>query len=204
MSDALCWPGKSKLPLRNVCQFYAKQNQNRKSLSFSSFHPSSVPASFWNKRTNKIYDPLRTARLHENEEEKKNRKKMRKKTMNCRRRNEETSRWPWWLCVRVSKWVLWFKWFSTFFSFLEQKKNWGNCQRPKQSSISRDLLLSYVWHACGSYNMALCSRRRRRHTKSNDTTGQTVVSSFSNTLRACVCVALAAQCASIISPAPNS
>lgn len=79
MSDALCWPGKSKLPLRNVCQFYAKQNQNRKSLSFSSFHPSSVPASFWNKRTNKIYDPLRTARLHENEEEKKNRKKCAKK-----------------------------------------------------------------------------------------------------------------------------
>lgn len=103
------------LPLRNVCQFYAKQNQNRKSLSFSAFHPNSVPASSWNKRTNKIYEPLRTARLHENGEEKqKKQNAQKKKQWIVKGEMKKRAAGPRGCCV--CEWVLWFKWISTFFS----------------------------------------------------------------------------------------
>lgn len=82
------------------------------------------------------------------------------------------------------------------------------------------IIIVYVWHAfldCTIWFSAVVvdvvECRRRRHTKSNDTTGQTVVSSFSiQSTLCCVCVelcececmALAGRCASIISSAQKS
>lgn len=141
------WP-ENLLPLRNVCQFYAKQNQNRKSLSSVSLL---LPLRFLHRpETKELKSKTRFTirrKLHVCM-----RMKRKKEQKQCNSPKEKWRNEPLavMFCV-VCVWVPCFKWISIFYFFFGKKKNWGNCQRPKQSSISCNLLLSYVWHAFGSY-----------------------------------------------------
>lgn len=173
---------------------------------FLLFIQNSIFVPFWNKRTKKIYDPLQTARLHENGEEKDRTEKEKcAKTMNCERRNEETNRWP---CAVCFGRIFLFFYFSKKKRKIEPIVNGQNNRQFRAIYYYRRMFGMHL--DCTTYNMAFCSRRccccyrrrrrrrrRQQHTKSNDTTRQTVVSSFSMCTTLCaddcvwMCLALA-------------
>lgn len=118
------------LPLRNVCQFYAKQNQNRKSLSSVSFR---LPLRFLHrpetKEQNKIYDPLQTARLHMRMERKKEQKQ-------CNSQKEKWRNEPLavMFCV-VCVWVPCFQWIFIFYFYF-----FGKEEKLRQLSTAKTVV----------------------------------------------------------------